>query len=758
MNRWHCMGFCCVFEGFIDFFHAIPGSSDSPLFGLRYDGLMSLQENETSAFVTPNRPFNYRVSVVFGYLLIAALFGLSLFLEFRAIDENLSVLARERGSVLFRLVELTRDWNAQHGGVYVKVTDQVQPNPYLKHPQRDLQTTDGMRLTMINPAFMTRQIAEIAEKADGVKYHITSLKPIRPANAADSWEVDALQRFEKGGVQEVLSLLQTPLGPVHRYMAPLLVKEPCLKCHADQGYKVGQVRGGISVNMPAEKALFVRAQQRQRALLFYGLGALIIAGLLHFVARRSRRHFLQLRALAAGQEELITQRTSALRESNLSLLREVAERQRKETQISESEARYRSVIETSQNAILIIQAPDFRIVFANEQAAIAINLPVESLLGQHVIDFVHPVDRSIVMERFARRLRGEYVPGQSRLHFMRPGNAEVRVCDTHVAQIETRAEGERQWVVSVQDVTALLATERRLQIAAAVMENAAEGIIVTDVDNRIIEVNPAFTAITGYRPNEVLGKNPKILGSGRQGPEFFKGLWASLQRDGGWEGEIWNRRRDGTVYPQWLSIKVIQGNDRESGGRHVATFIDITQRKETEELLRHKAHSDPLTDLPNRALFYDRLVMTLTQARRYQEEFALLYIDLDHFKAVNDTLGHAAGDELLVEVARRLHLAVRESDTVARIGGDEFAVILPKVSGLSEAEEIAGRIVRMLADPYHLDAGSGAVTASVGIALYPAHGDEVESLKRAADAALYAVKEAGRNGYQVFSLRLKRNV
>jgi diguanylate cyclase (GGDEF)-like protein/PAS domain S-box-containing protein len=712
---------------------------------------MSLPVQEISSPPVPQRLFSYRVGVVVGYVLIGLLFSLSLFIEFLHLDDNMAVLARERGSVLFRLVELTRDWNALHGGVYVRVTDQVQPNPYLKHPKRDLQTTDGMRLTLVNPAFMTRQIAEIAEKVDGVKYHITSLKPIRPANAPDAWEAEALHSFEQTQSKEKLSLLATPAGPMHRYMAPLLVKEPCLKCHAAQGYEIGQVRGGISISMPAEKDLAVREQQRLRALLFYGVGALAIAALLHFTAWSARRHFKELRKITRGQEALIAERTQALTETNASLSQEVAERQRKQVQILESEARYRSVIETSQNAILIISAPDLRIIFANEQAAVVFALPVEQLEGRCLIDFVQEVDRSRFEDRFARRLRGEYVAGQSRLHFLRPEGTEVRVCDIHVAAIDTTTELGLQWVVNVQDVTERLASERRLQISAAVMENAAEGIIVTDVENRIIEVNPAFTAITGYRPSEVLGKNPKLLGSGRHPPEFFKAMWESLTQHGRWDGEIWNRRRDGTVYPQWLAINLIRGNDTASGGRHVATFIDITQRKETEELLRHKAHSDPLTDLPNRALFYDRLVMVLTHSRRYQEEFALLYIDLDHFKAVNDTLGHAAGDELLIEVAHRLHLAVRESDTVARLGGDEFAVILPKVIGVGEAEEVANRIVKMLAEPYHLNAGSAQISASVGISLYPAHGDEVEKLKRAADSALYEVKKGGRNAYRVFA-------
>lgn len=693
----------------------------------------------------------YAQWLVVGYLAVVALCTLVVYAEFRQIDRQIETLARERGNVLFHLVELTRDWNARHGGIYAPVTEATQPNPYLRHPKRDLVTTEGLRLTMINPAYMTRQIAEIAEQADGVKFHITSLKPIRPANAADPWESEALRLFEKGR-SEVLMEQSVAGVPVHRYMAPLVIKQPCLKCHAEQGYKLGDIRGGISVTMPAEKILAIRATQRQRVLMTFGGAGVAIALLLHFAASRSRRHFLHLQEVSAGQERLIAERTQALSAANAQLSDEVAERKRKEAQISESEARYRSLIETSQDAFIIIQAPDFVIVFANEQAASLIGLEMGRIIGQSLLSFIAAADRNAAAERLARRSRGEPVPPTSRLRFARPDGSNPRVGDVHVARIEGQVE-HPQWVVSVKDVTERLADERALQISAAVMESASEGIIVTDAAKRIIQVNPAFTAITGYRPHEVQGKDLRFLGSGRHDAEFFHVLWQQLENDGHWEGEVWNRRPDGSVYVVWLSISAISGDATESGGRHVATFIDITQRKEIEELLRHRAQSDPLTDLPNRTLFYDRLQVALVQARRYGNEFALFYIDLDYFKEVNDSMGHAAGDQLLVETAHRLMQAVRESDTVARLGGDEFAVILPVIGGREEVEDIARRIVASLARPFALSSGEARVSASVGVAIYPEHGTDLESIRTSADAALYAAKGSGRNGYRLAEKR-----
>lgn len=713
--------------------------------------MQTLSESDPlrGADAPPPSRFAFGHAVVLGYVLVAVVYVLAVLQEFAHIESSANALARERGFVLFRLIELTRDWNAQHGGVYVRVTDSMQPNPYLEHPRRDLVTTDGTRLTMVNPAFMTRQIAEIAEQADGVHFHITSLNPIRPANAPDDWERGALTDFEVDGVKERLALISEGERPVHRYMAPLFVKKACLYCHEKQGYKIGDIRGGISVTMPAEATLRVMAKQRTRTLLTYGIAALLIAVLLHLIAWRTYRHVRELRHIARTQEQLVRERTQELSDRNTQLRDEIEVRQRKEAEIVESEARYRSVIQTSQDAILIVAAPEFRIGFANAKAAALFAQTPGQLRGQCLADLLLD-ETSASLDEWLSGAEGPHVPPPHRLFQLRQGSAgALRTVEAYGAPIIS--DGTGQWVVNMHDISDQLIAQRKLKISAAVMDNAAEGIMVTDADNRIIDVNPAFTAITGYRPAEVLGRNPRILGSGRHGPEFFRNMWDALARDASWQGEIWNRRRDGTVYPQWLAITTIGDTDGHAGGRYVATFSDITQRKEAEEVLRHKAHTDPLTELPNRALFYDRLLMVFSQAKRYEETFALLYLDLDYFKEVNDQLGHAAGDALLVEAARRLVQAIRDSDTVARLGGDEFAIILPKLTHDGEAEEVAERIVRSLAEPFLLDGQRAEISCSIGIAIYPTHASEVDLLKRCADAALYQVKRNGRNGYQVYS-------
>jgi len=306
------------------------------------------------------------------------------------------------------------------------------------------------------------------------------------------------------------------------------------------------------------------------------------------------------------------------------------------------------------------------------------------------------------------------------------------------------AGGETQLVVSFKDVTEQLATERAVAIAATVFERAAEGIMVTDRDNRILQINPAFTAITGYCASEAIGQTPALLKSGYHDSEFYATMRRQLQSDGHWEGKIRNRRKNGEVYFQHLSIAALPAG-HQGEGAFVATFSDITQRKVDEELILHQASHDPLTDLPNRRTFEDRLEMSLAGADRHQRIFALLYLDLDHFKEVNDSLGHAAGDTLLTQATRRMRSCVRAGDTLARLGGDEFAIILSELESAQEATEIAHRLIDALACPYLLDGTQASVTASIGIAIHPHDGKDANSLRQCADAALYRAKAAGRN-------------
>ena len=306
------------------------------------------------------------------------------------------------------------------------------------------------------------------------------------------------------------------------------------------------------------------------------------------------------------------------------------------------------------------------------------------------------------------------------------------------------------------DITESKQAMEKQRLAELVFDTIHEGIMITDTDNCIEAVNPAFTKITGYSFDEVKGRNPRMLNSGLQETDFYAGLWQSLNTHGHWEGEIWNRHKNGTMYAESTSISYVLD---EAGKikQHIAVFGDITEKKGTEEKIYYQANYDPLTDLPNRQLFQDRLHSAVSSAKRNNTQLALLFIDLDRFKEVNDSAGHEAGDRLLMQVAKRLNECVRESDTLARLGGDEFIVILNNLSNNYDIANIARTMLEVLERPFSLDDGiRAAISASIGIAMYPADGEDDTTLLRHADTAMYRVKETGRNGFEFFIAEMNR--
>lgn len=283
-----------------------------------------------------------------------------------------------------------------------------------------------------------------------------------------------------------------------------------------------------------------------------------------------------------------------------------------------------------------------------------------------------------------------------------------------------------------------------------VFEHTNDGITIADANGVIVAVNKAFSRITGYRPEEVIGKNPRLLQSGRQDGEFYRQMWEALIRRGSWQGEIWDRKKSGELFPAWQNITAIKDADGRIGG-YIAVFSDISKIKATEERLFQLAYHDPLTGLPNRLLFADRLAQTLVHARRSQTRAAMLMLDLDRFKHINDTLGHAAGDRLLQAVGGRLREAIREEDTVARLGGDEFAIILTRLEDPDDAALLADKLVKAVAQPTRIGKHVMTVSVSIGIGIYPDDARDAESLAKAADMALYGAKDKGRNAYEFYT-------
>ena len=297
---------------------------------------------------------------------------------------------------------------------------------------------------------------------------------------------------------------------------------------------------------------------------------------------------------------------------------------------------------------------------------------------------------------------------------------------------------------------ALARSRKTLQLAERVIESSFEGIMITDDQVRIEFVNPAFTYLTGYQRDEVIGKTPEILSSGRHDGEFYQRMWQSLNTHGYWRGEIWNRRKDGELYLELLTITAIR-DDSGKTTHYAGLFTDITQNRKNEEQIRQLAYYDALTGVPNRRLLEDRLDHAIRHAHRKELMLAVLFIDLDHFKEINDTLGHAVGDELLVQFTRRVQQCLREDDTLGRLGGDEFVVLLPEMDQLDDVTAVAQRLIEINATPYVINGRALTIGASIGVSVYPDDGTTVEELLHGADAAMYRSKRDGRNLFSLVS-------
>lgn len=311
--------------------------------------------------------------------------------------------------------------------------------------------------------------------------------------------------------------------------------------------------------------------------------------------------------------------------------------------------------------------------------------------------------------------------------------------------------GEVTHYISVkEDVTAYKKIEERMRVATTVFDAASEAIMVTDLNGSITMVNPAFYEITGYQSKEVLGQSPRVLNSGHHDESFYKSMFEELQKNNRWEGEIWNRRKSGEVYPQWQTIAMVRDEDGEPL-EYIALFSDISKRKEQEDEIRFRANYDALTRLPNRSLFNERLTQALVQAKREGAILALLYLDLDGFKGINDSHGHLAGDKALQHISQRLTECIRESDCVARLGGDEFVIFLSGLEFKYDAEVVAKKIIESVHQPFAYNGVNLNMGVSIGISIYP--DDHLpEKLFEHADSAMYEAKRAGKNTFRYFSI------
>ncbi|CAK0775118.1 diguanylate cyclase [Gammaproteobacteria bacterium] len=439
-----------------------------------------------------------------------------------------------------------------------------------------------------------------------------------------------------------------------------------------------------------------------------------------------------------------------------------------ESPLTANERRYHAILSTLENDLVCCWLPDTTLTFVNAAYQSFFGRFDAPLVGQKWLDLVPSTERERVQELYQELAENpkhlsceHWVVGQTgecRWFLWRdvPLFDEQGRCDEflsigrditeHKQSANTLRERNDQLQ---QIITEQKKAEEGLRLAASVFSSSQEGIMITDVDNRIVDVNPAFTHITGYERAEVIGKNPRLLSSGRQDTAFYVRLWQSLRDTGTWQGEIWDRRKSGELYAERLSISLV--TDVTGGVRHyVGVLSDITALKTHQEELRHAAYYDLLTGVPNRQLLVDRLSQGIAQAQRSERLLAICHLDLDGFKAINDQWGHDAGDQLLVEIACRLQSILRSGDTLARLGEDEFALLLVELDQDQDAYNALDRILISIATPIDLGDQWVSVSASIGVTLYPQDGEEAGTLLRQANQAMYQAKEAGKNRFYLF--------
>ena len=431
-------------------------------------------------------------------------------------------------------------------------------------------------------------------------------------------------------------------------------------------------------------------------------------------------------------------------------VQDITERKEAEEALRRSETRFRSLFEEVPSVAIQGYGPDGTIRYWNKASENLYGYTAGEVIGQGLLELIVPPKmrerafdaiRSIVTSRKSR-------PAEE-LQLMRKDGSLVTVLSSHAVIPTLDSKSEVEFYRLDVDLSELKRAQERLRLAASVFEHAHEGIMITDAAGTIIDVNKTFVEITGYSREEVIGHNPRLLKSGRHDAAFYAHLWQIIAEHGYWHGEIWNRRKSGQVYPEITSISAVH-NAKGVIIHYVGLFADISVLKESQQRLEKMAYYDPLTRLPNRALLADRLQLALSKAQREQRILAACYLDLDGFKPINDTWGHAAGDDLLIQVAQRLQSCVRDNDTVARLGGDEFVVLLDDLHTLDEGERALQRILEALSAPFALGAATVTVSASVGAAFFPSDGTDPDTLLRHADQAMYSAKQGGRNCYHLF--------
>jgi len=444
----------------------------------------------------------------------------------------------------------------------------------------------------------------------------------------------------------------------------------------------------------------------------------------------------------------------------VNMLRDITKRKQADDRLLESESRFKIMFDEAPLGIALIDSITGHFYSMNAMFAKITGRTVEEMTHIDWMSITHPDDVQEDLDNMVLLNSGKISRFQMEKRYLRPDGLFVWVNMT-ISPVYMENGVHSRHLCMVEDITKRKLAEDDLRIAAIAFESK-EGMMVTDVNHVILRVNHAFTTITGYTAEDAIGQTPRLLSSGRHDADFYAAMWESIHSTGNWEGEVWNQRKIGEVYPEYLNITAVKGADGIVTN-YVATLTDITLRRAAAEEIHHLAFYDHLTSLPNRRLLLDRLNHASAASARSGRQCALLYLDLDQFKTLNDTRGHEMGDLLLQQVAVRLTASVREGDTVARLGGDEFVVMLEDLSkqgneAAAQAETIANKILTALNQPYQLVTYKYYGTVSIGVVLFSEHEQTQEELLRHADIAMYQAKKTGRNRLRFFDPQMQDTI
>lgn len=694
---------------------------------------------------------------------------------------------------LFSLFEWT-DYQASRANILEELREQANIlNGVLMATRRTYQQvflTSGMALDERTLDFLpAHTMGEISKNfrqqmRNGMTFNNVSDRPRNPANMVDAVELDAIAHFRAApkDKERFVPFTAADGAAYYHYSAPIWIEPHCLKCHGDPdqapkvvssrypnayGYQVGDLRGLISIKLPAadvkRRVMDVwRQHLLQHLLLMLAAFASVAVLTQIFVIDKLKRIRQAAEKLAngdagaraglSGRDEL-----AALSQAFDGMAGAMTGR---EKALQERENLVHLLLESTAEAIFGVDTEGL-CIFANQTCARMLGYANKGeLLGRQMHDLVHHthadgcpyVDADCPVQRTFMAGQAVHVHNEV---FWRGDGASIPV---EYWSYPMRRDGHVIGaVITFFDLTERLQAEAKSRLAATVFESTHEGVIIADADGCIVAVNQAFTRVTGYTEAEAIGRKPSLLQSGRHGPDFYAAIWLALEEAGHWQGEIWNRRKNGELYPELLSISAVRDR-RGAVCNYVGIFTDISQLKESEAKLSHLAHYDPLTGLPNRLLLSSRLQHAIEQAQRQDYRLAVLFLDLDRFKNVNDSLGHQVGDELLRAVTERLGQRLRAEDTLARLGGDEFVVLLERLREPRDAALVARIMLDALTEPFVLARGHEVyIGASIGISLYPDDGQEVAQLIQHADVAMYQAKDQGRNAYGFYTQTLTEN-